>query len=59
MNDARTYLASIKIGSASQPSLSVILDTGSADLWVADSECQACTGSDYLLKIGAGSGITP
>ncbi|KAF7301759.1 Peptidase A1 domain-containing protein [Mycena indigotica] len=38
-----SYIASISIGSPAQ-TFSVVLDTGSSDLWVTDNKCIGCSG---------------
>ncbi|KAK0462521.1 aspartyl protease [Desarmillaria tabescens] len=48
-NTDASYFATVDIGTPAQP-FNVILDTGSADLWVADTNCLSCSSSTPLFN---------
>ncbi|KZV73516.1 acid protease [Peniophora sp. CONT] len=48
------YLATINFGTPPQP-LDVLLDTGSADLWVATTACQACPNNSPKFNMAQSS----
>jgi len=49
LNQDSTYLAKITVGTPPQE-FNVVLDTGSADLWIADTTCQRCSSSTPLFQ---------
>lgn len=55
-NRDASYFAPVDIGNPPQ-TLNVILDTGSADLWVVDTSCQTCSSSTPVFDTSASSSL--
>ncbi|KAJ8507992.1 hypothetical protein ONZ45_g9695 [Pleurotus djamor] len=51
-----SYFGTVSIGTPPQP-MNVILDTGSSDLWVADTACTTCDSTTPLFNPGQSSSM--